>query len=321
MIRPFIKWAGGKTRVLPDLLPIMPKGDCLIEPFVGGASVFLNTDYRRYVLADINADLINLYTQAASYPEKLIEDARWLFKMFNTAHGYEDTRRDFNSRSMDYTIPHDGPNAVKINRAAQFLFLNRHGYNGMCRYNRSGGFNVPFGRYTAPYFPEDEIRQFAEKANDTDAIFICADFKETLCVYADSGVVIYCDPPYLPASDTANFTQYYASAFTKGSHKELAFVLSRINRETGASVVISNSDTTATREIYQNYKFHEIAVQRSISASGITRGAAKEVIGVLKTCDRCGRAGGGGCPDCDPCMSEVTYQEMTAFGEFDEEAF
>ncbi|MBB1525665.1 Dam family site-specific DNA-(adenine-N6)-methyltransferase [Pectobacterium carotovorum subsp. carotovorum] len=278
MIRPFIKWPGGKSRVLPDLLPLLPKGDCLIEPFVGGASVFLNTDYSHYVLADINADLINLYQSAKNETEDLIRFSLGLFCHSNSKSDYLSIRKAFNEREERVGFP----------SAAIFLYLNRHGYNGMCRYNRKGDFNIPFGKYRAPYFPEQEIRQFAEKANDTGAIFVCADFKETLHVYAKPDTVTYCDPPYLPVSDTANFTQYHTSAFTPDQHRELADELLHVNRETGAPVVISNSDTSATREIYQHYQFHEIAVQRSISANGITRGAAKEVIGVLKTCDGCG---------------------------------
>ncbi|AIK13749.1 phage DNA adenine methylase [Pectobacterium atrosepticum SCRI1043] len=274
MIRPFIKWAGGKTRVLPDLLPLLPKGDCLVEPFVGGASVFLNTDYPSYVLADINPDLINCYRVATTDTDALISTAKVLFQHGNNKAEYETRRRSFNyQRSTGY--------GTGIEQAALFLYLNRHGYNGMCRYNREGGFNIPFGKYRAPYFPEQEIRQFAEKANDTGAIFVCADFKETLRVYAEPDTVIYCDPPYLPVSDTANFTQYHHSAFTHEHHRQLAKYLKHVRYETDAAVVISNSDTPATREIYQHYQFHEVSVSRSLGAAVASRKKARELIGVL----------------------------------------
>ncbi|MBA5197916.1 Dam family site-specific DNA-(adenine-N6)-methyltransferase [Pectobacterium aroidearum] len=283
MIRPFIKWPGGKSRVLPDLLPLLPKGDRLFEPFVGGASVFLNTDFPRYVLADINADLINTYQIAQEATQIFIRTARELFENGNSSAEYYRNRKTFNAI-------HDDERLLK---AALFLYLNRHCFNGICRYNNAGFFNVPFGNYKKPYFPEAEIRLFAEKANDTTTCFIAEDFRKVLAAKAiNENSVIYCDPPYLPASDTANFTQYHHAAFTREHHHDLAGVLLNLNRSRGVPVVISNSDTPATREIYQHYQFHEIAVQRSISASGITRGAAKEVIGVLKTCDGCGRAGG-----------------------------
>lgn len=236
MIRPFIKWAGGKTRVLPDLLPLLPKGDCLVEPFVGGASVFLNTDYPSYVLADINPDLINLYQCAAYDTKRLITTARDLFNGGNNVDTYNSNRLSFNYQKSN-------PSTVT---AALFLYLNRHGFNGLCRYNNSGDFNIPFGQYKKTYFPEQEIRQFAEKANDTETIFSVADFRKTLTIKGiNKSTVIYCDPPYLPSSDTANFTQYHTSAFTPAQHRELADVLLRVNRETGirtTSIVSASSE-------------------------------------------------------------------------------
>ncbi|MFB1115642.1 Dam family site-specific DNA-(adenine-N6)-methyltransferase [Dickeya dadantii] len=312
MIRPFIKWAGGKTRVLPDLLPLLPaEADCLIEPFVGGASVFLNTSYRRYVLADINADLINLYRVAARRHDDLILYARELFAHGNNAAAYTDNRTRFNSL----------PPAASVEKAALFLYLNRHCFNGVCRYNKSGAFNVPFGKYSQPYFPEDEIRQFAKKAAATPAIFISAPFNVTLSMFAERGTAIYCDPPYLPASDTANFTQYHSGGFTAADHQALADALLDANRQHGIQCVISNSDTPGTREIYRHFGLHEISVQRSAGANAITRVAAKEVIGVLPVCDGCGRHGGGCCPDCGPAMGDATYQEMVASGALNEEPF
>ncbi|UUE36541.1 Dam family site-specific DNA-(adenine-N6)-methyltransferase [Pectobacterium aroidearum] len=286
MIRPFIKWAGGKSRVLPDLLPLLPKGDCLIEPFVGGASVFLNTDYRHYVLADINADLINMYSVAKNQTDDFLDAVLLVFKKGNSKEAYLEIRELFNWANRNDTRLSDS-SSFKLIQAARFLYLNRHGYNGMCRYNKNGEFNIPHGKYKTQYLPFVEIKQFAEKANDTKALFVVADFRETLTSQAISkSSVIYCDPPYLPASDTANFTQYHHASFTPDHHRDLAALLLSVNLSRGVPVVISNSDTPATREIYQHYQFHEIAVQRSISANGITRGAAKEVIGVLnKVCE------------------------------------
>ncbi|WKA63677.1 Dam family site-specific DNA-(adenine-N6)-methyltransferase [Pectobacterium aroidearum] len=274
MIRPFIKWAGGKTRVLPDLRPHLPKGDCLIEPFVGGASVFLNTDYRRYVLADINPDLINLYRVAVADAELLIRDAQSMFMTGNTEREYLGRRAEFN-----FLRATGAGTALQL--AVLFLYLNRHGFNGLCRYNQSGEFNVPFGRYRSPYFPANEIRLFAEKARDTEAIFRIATFSKTIACHASPDTVIYCDPPYLPISETANFTQYHTASFTAERHRSLSHALTCANRVFAVKCVISNSDTPETREIYQGFEFHEIAVQRSISANAITRGAAKEVIGLL----------------------------------------
>ncbi|AEN67360.1 DNA adenine methylase (plasmid) [Enterobacter soli] len=323
MIRPFIKWAGGKSRVLPDLLPHLPKADCLIEPFVGGASVFLATEYRRYVLADINPDLINLYREVTRYPDLVIDAARELFNSKNSPQGYNEVRAVFNKQvgTVESGGLRYGVEMACIMRAAQFLYLNRHGYNGLCRYSRKTGFNVPFGKYKRVYFPENEIRLFAEKANDTKAIFLCAPFQRSLQVVTGGDVLVYCDPPYLPESKTADFTQYHTEPFTEDNHRQLVLALLEVNRKHGVKVVISNSDTEATRAIYQPFKMHEISVQRSVSTDKDNRQKAKEVIGVLPVCDCCGRYGGG-CPDCGAVMGEATYNAMVAAGTFDDlEAF
>lgn len=289
MIRSLLKWPGGKSRVMPELLPHLPKAGCLVEPFVGGASVFLNTDYRRYILADINPDLIRLYREVKSNPELVIDLARPLFATGNSKEEYLQNRRIFNNTK----------GLLDVARAALFLYLNRHCYNGVVRYSKRTGFNVNFGQHkTAPYFPETEIRQFAEKSNDTKAIFLCSSFQNTLKVMVGTDEAIYCDPPYLPASDTANFTQYHTEPFTEKNHRQLAAELLEVNRKYGAPVVISNSDTETTREIYHHFRLHEIDVQRSVSTDASNRQKAKEVIGVLKVCEGCGRAGGGRCPDC-----------------------
>ncbi|MBI0278515.1 Dam family site-specific DNA-(adenine-N6)-methyltransferase, partial [Hafnia alvei] len=232
MIRPFIKWAGGKSRVMPKLLPHLPKADCLIEPFVGGASVFLNTDYRRYILADINRDLINLYEYAKNDTDNLIAIAKGMFAIGNTAEYYATARNEFTIRPQ-----------LGLMNAATFLYLNRHGFNGVCRYNSKGGFTVPYGKHkTPPYFPEKEIREFAQKANDTHAKFICAPFHNTISVMATEGAVIYCDPPYIPISATANFTQYAKEPFGRVEHMHLVTSLLAANLAHAVPVVISNSD-------------------------------------------------------------------------------
>jgi len=311
MIRSLLKWPGGKSRVMPELLQHLPKADCLVEPFVGGASVFLNTDYRRYILADINPDLIRLYREAKNNPDLLIGKAHQLFKEGFCKQAYSCNRELFNNATSK--------KMADVTRAALFIYLNRHGYNGVVRYNQSGGYNVPFGKHQkAPYFPEAEIRLFAEKANDTKAIFLCCSFQHTIKVMTGKDEVIYCDPPYLPVSKTANFTQYHTEPFSEKHHRHLAAELLAVNRKYGTPVVISNSDTELTREIYQPFRMHEINVQRSVSTDASNRQKAKEVIGVLKVCEGCGRAGGGMCPDCGSCCGDATYKIMQEAGVFND---
>ena len=152
--RAFLKWAGGKYPLLDDIKRHLPKGECLVEPFVGAGSVFLNTDFSRYILADINSDLISLYNIVKMRTDEYVQAARELFvPETNCAEVYYQFREEFN-KSQD-----------PFRRAVLFLYLNRYGYNGLCRYNLRGEFNVPFGRYKKPYFPEAELYHFAEKAH------------------------------------------------------------------------------------------------------------------------------------------------------------
>ena len=279
MIKSPIKWAGGKTRVMPQLLKHLPKADCLIEPFVGSGTVFMNTEYRRYVLCDSNAALINFFSVLTRFTDELIDVARSFFTDGNFSEDYYACRDGFNFISKNHLAAIG--TARKVQWAAMFLYLNRHGFNGLYRVNQKGEFNVPFGRYAAPYFPEKEMRLFAEKANDTKAVFIDGDFRHTIpdVVQLVYDAVIYCDPPYIPASKTANFTAY-GKPFTTLDHRDLAALLVAANRQHGTRSVISNSDTQETREIYSAFNLHAFSVRRSVSAK--SRDMAGEVIGVLR---------------------------------------
>ncbi|EAN0852639.1 Dam family site-specific DNA-(adenine-N6)-methyltransferase [Salmonella enterica] len=297
MIRSFLKWPGGKARVMPELQKHLPAGDCLVEPFVGGATVFLNTDYRRYVLGDINPDLINTYRVARRHTEALIDVTNTLFRDCGTEEEYYKARAKFNElRKGD----HRALALSEITRAALFIYLNRHCFNGVVRYSERAGFNAPYAKdqKKAPYLPDLEIRQFAEKANDTKALFLCCSFENTLQINIGESLVIYCDPPYLPASKTSNFTEYYGGAFGAGRHRQLSAALTRA-ADAGCRVVLSNSDTPATREIYSQFAMHEISVTRSIAANG-KRGKVGEVIATRN-------ASGLGCPSggCSGCDGQI----------------
>lgn len=248
---------------MDDIRRHLPQGNCLIEPFVGAGSVFLNTDYERYHLADINSDLINLYNIVKNRSALFIEDARRLFSPEgNTAECYYLRRTTFNASSDPYE------------RALLFLYLNRHGYNGLCRYNLRGEFNVPFGRYRKPYFPEAELLWFAERAQK--ATFVCESYDVTL-TSAQEGSVIYCDPPYAPLSATANFTAYHTNSFSLREQQHLA-ELAEQAQKSRIPVLISNHDTALTRLWYQNAELHVVKARRSISRSITGRTRVDELL-------------------------------------------
>ncbi|CAI2488560.1 DNA adenine methylase [Serratia ficaria] len=270
MNRPALKWLGSKAGIIDTLRQHLPEGARLVEPFVGSGAVFLNTDYDSYLLCDINGDLINFHNMAKNLPDVLIREARNLFKEHADEVGYYAVRADFNLRC----------DSNFLYRAAQFLYLNRHGYNGVCRYNQRGEFNVPFGHRKAPYFPEDEIRAFSEKAQAKKVVFQCCTFQEAIRMAAP-GDVIYCDPPYVPASATANFTSYHTDGFSSDRQRKLACML-RIAARRGCHVVASNSETQAARELYSDFDITSITARRSVSAKADSRARASEIIATLR---------------------------------------
>ncbi|EEP7761072.1 Dam family site-specific DNA-(adenine-N6)-methyltransferase [Salmonella enterica] len=267
--RPFLKWAGGKYSLLPDLYQLIPAGMRLIEPFVGGGSVFLNSDkHVSFLLADVNTDLINLYQMLAVVPGAVIRHARVMFDRLNNAESYTALRDEFNAQVMD------GPE-----RAAAFLFLNRHCFNGLIRYNRNNQFNVGWGKYPSPYFPLDEINAFTEMAHN--CVFMAAGFRRTLAL-AGEGDVVYCDPPYEPMPGTAGFTNYAAGGFTWDDHIALAECCVAAHQR-GARVVIGNSTAPRVVDLYSQHGFeiHHISARRSISSKGSTRETAKDLVAIL----------------------------------------
>lgn len=256
-----LKWAGNKTAVMPELMKHLPAGSRLVEPFAGSCAVMMATNYPQYLVADINADLINLYQRAAQNTEELIACALVFFREDNNAESYYQNRLRFNT----------GTTLTALERAALFLYLNRHCYRGLCRYNLNGQFNVPFGNYKKPYFPHAEILTFAEKGRR--ATFICASYDETLAML-QVGDVVYCDPPY-----DGTFTAYHTEGFTESDQYHLASILERRSSE-GHPVIVSNSDTSLINSIYHNFTRHRITAKRSMGIEAGEGKSADEIIAV-----------------------------------------
>ncbi|AQW58390.1 DNA adenine methylase [Vibrio owensii] len=269
--RAFLKWAGGKYGLVEDIQRHLPPARKLVEPFVGAGSVFLNTDYDHYLLADINPDLINLYNLLKERPEDYISEAkRWFVAENNRKEAYLSIRAEFN-KTDDVMY-----------RSLAFLYMNRFGFNGLCRYNKKGGFNVPFGSYKKPYFPEAELEFFAEKAKK--ATFVCEGYPETFR-RARKGSVVYCDPPYAPLSNTANFTSYAGNGFTLDDQAALADIAEKAATERGIPVLISNHDTTLTRRLYHGAELNVVKVKRTISRNGSGRNKVDELLALFRASD------------------------------------
>lgn len=269
--RPFLKWPGGKFRLLKHVCPQLPEGELLVEPFVGAGAVFLNVDYENYWLNDINPDLIGLYKTLKKQGKPFIEKAQKLFcPKNNKAKRYYAIREQFN-QSDD-----------REERALLFLFLNRHGYNGLCRYNKQGLYNVPFGQYKKPYFPEKEFLHFLSRASRIR--FFNTDFKKVMkqSMRSTAKTVIYCDPPYIPLSKTSNFTSYSGNEFGLDCQKDLAELAKRCAKG-GQTVVISNHDHPIMRGLYDQAELIPLKVQRAISCDTQNRIAVSELMAVFRS--------------------------------------
>ncbi|EES8307707.1 Dam family site-specific DNA-(adenine-N6)-methyltransferase [Escherichia coli] len=266
--RSIFKWAGGKFGVLEQIFRYLPEGKRLIEPFVGGGAVFMNAGYQENLLNDVNADLINFYKTLQREAHSLITLAHRFFQDYNTQEGYLAVRNAFNKQVYD-----------DLHRAAAFLFLNRHCFNGLTRYNQAGEFNVGYGKYKTPYFPLQEMEAFLGAEGRSE--FVCGDFAAVIEA-AGEGDVIFCDPPYEPLPNTEGFTNYSGHDFKFEEQKRLVSLLTDAHRR-GAKVLITNSGAPNIRELYHDsgFRVEPLFARRSVSCKGDTRGVAHDVIAIL----------------------------------------
>ncbi|MCN0046502.1 MULTISPECIES: Dam family site-specific DNA-(adenine-N6)-methyltransferase [Salmonella] len=266
--RSIFKWAGGKFGVLEQIFRYLPEGKRLIEPFVGGGAVFMNAGYQENLLNDVNADLINFYKTLQREAHSLITLAHRFFQDYNTQEGYLAVRNAFNKQVYD-----------DLHRAVAFLFLNRHCFNGLTRYNQAGEFNVGYGKYKTPYFPLQEMEAFLGAEGRSE--FVCGDFAAVIEA-AGEGDVIFCDPPYEPLPNTEGFTNYSGHDFKFEEQKRLVSLLTDAHRR-GAKVLITNSGAPNIRELYHDsgFRVEPLFARRSVSCKGDTRGVAHDVLGIL----------------------------------------
>ena len=266
--RPFLKWAGNKFRCLQEIIPRLPKGLRLIEPFTGSGAIFFNSAYEEYILAEQNPHLINLYHALKTDGEDFILYCKnWFQTSNNQALRFYEWRALFNS-SNDNRL-----------KAALFLYLNRHAYNGLCRFNQKGYFNVPFGTYKKPYFPEKEMQLFHHKLQK--ATLIQNDYQETFKL-AKAGDIIYCDPPYHPISSTARFTAYTQGVFLEKEQIQLSELAAQAANK-GCHVLISNHDLPFTRTLYEKASVIDtFMVTRNISCIKNTRKPVRELLAYFK---------------------------------------
>jgi DNA adenine methylase len=267
MAKPIVKWAGGKSKLLGELLARVPAHvRTYAEPFAGGAALFfaLASDGTRSfdsaILADRNEDLVACYRAVKSDVRAVIEALGGL--------KYD--------RDVYYKIRDENPAGKSdVERGARLIYLNRTCFNGLWRVNAAGKFNVPFGRYENPRIVDEEGLLLASKAL-ARADVVHADFEE-VSRSLGAGDFAYFDPPYIPLTKTASFTAYASGGFGPADQERLSRVLREL-RQRGALAMLSNADTEGARELYRDFAVEVVRAPRAINSDAKKRGDVNELL-------------------------------------------
>ena len=290
IVKPFVKWAGGKTSLIPQITKYFPfelrngKIEKYIEPFVGGGAVLIDIlqkyDVKQAYAFDINKDLINCYNVIKYKVEDLIQKLDKKEKEFLPLRIYErqkyfyDIRTKYNSYFLN--------DELDVERASEFIFLNRTCFNGLYRVNKSGKFNVPFGKYKNPTICDSRnLSNLSILFKNT--IFKYGDYKESESLI-DEKAFVYFDPPYRPLSVTSGFTSYTKEDFNDENQKELAKYYNKLNVK-NAKLMLSNSNPKNTDEnddffenIYKGFNINEVSAKRMINSNSKGRGEISELL-------------------------------------------
>lgn len=265
---PFIKWVGGKGRLLTQLLPLLPPGAARmrhVEPFSGGGAMFFARRPDRALLCDVNPALIETYRMVRDRVDEVIAALAPHVSLHDKEHYYEVRERYNATRHGD----HDPA------RAAMFIYLNKTCFNGLHRVNKRGEFNVPAGRYQNPRILDDQgLRSASLQLRHAE---LRNEPFEALLEHARPGDFVYLDPPYEPVSDTASFTSYARDGFSRDDQTRLRDVVDALTRR-GTKCMLSNSDVPFIRELYGRYRVDTIVAPRAINCDARGRGMVSEVV-------------------------------------------
>ena len=274
LVRPFLKWAGGKRQLLPEIVKYVPKRiskHTYYEPFIGGGALLFQLQLPKAVINDSNKELINCYKVIKDSLDELMEELS-KDKYSNSETSYYEMR-DLDRSTKKYEI------LSEVEKAARIIYLNKTCYNGLFRVNSQGQFNVPFGRYKNPNFLDDAVLRAVNKyLNSNNITLLNQDFEEAV-KDAKRGDFVYFDPPYDPVSETASFTGYDVNGFNREQQKRLKKVFDDLNKR-GCKVMLSNSCTDFILDLYKDYQDTIIKVRatRSINSNALKRGRVEEVL-------------------------------------------
>jgi DNA adenine methylase len=262
---PFLKWAGGKSRLLQTFDRYFPASfnstkNRYFESFIGGGAVFFHLSPHKAVISDLNPELINCYTVIKDNVEELIVALR----------------KHKNDKDHFYRVRAlDTDKLTPVERAARLIFLNKTCFNGLYRVNSRGQFNVPFGRYTNPKICDElNLREVSFALAGVD--INCGPF-EAILKRARKGDFIYLDPPYQPVSATSNFTGYTATCFGNSDQERLADV-ARILSKRGCLIMLSNSNADFVRDLYRDFRIETVHTSRAINCKADRRGRIAELL-------------------------------------------
>jgi DNA adenine methylase len=260
--RPFLKWAGGKGRLLAQYQPYLPqKFSHYYEPFLGGGALFFHLQPQHAVLSDINPELVNVYTCVRDRPEDVIQQ----LQCHATHH----------SKEYYYQIRAQLPESA-VAKAARLIYLNKTCFNGLYRVNARGRFNVPMGRYKNPKICDSELLKTASAVLQNTTI-IERSFDKVVEDANTAEDFVYFDPPYHPLSETSNFTSYSRFSFTSEHQIRLRDTFVQLANR-GVQVVQSNADCAFIRELYQDFHIDTIEATRAINSDPTKRGKITEVL-------------------------------------------
>jgi DNA adenine methylase len=264
---PFLKTAGGKTALLPEILPrLPPKIGTYYEPFLGGGAVFFalaaEKRFESAVLGDANKERMDTYA------------AIWL----NVDAVVRELKKHVYDEKKFYAVRAQDPATLSVEvAAARHIYLNHTCFNGLYRVNRKGQFNVPFGRYTNPTICDEEnLRAVAAVLREKRTKLVSFDFEKTVAS-AKSGDAVYFDPPYVPASETANFVAYTAGGFSENDQIRLRDCFMMLDAR-GVHVLLSNSDTPLVRKLYKGFKVERVEAPRRVNSKAEKRGNVGELL-------------------------------------------
>lgn len=269
LVRPFLKWAGGKRQLLPEINKYVPKKyKTYYEPFLGGGAILFYLQPKNATINDSNTELINCYEVIRDSLDELIEDLK---KHQNEESYY------YEMRELDRTNTYKD-NYDKVKRASRILYLNKTCYNGLFRVNSQGQFNVPFGRYKNPNILDEAVLRAVNKyLNNNQVKIVNTDFEKAL-LDAKKGDFVYFDPPYDPVSQTASFTGYDVNGFDRNEQERLKSVFDDLTSR-GCQALLSNAYTEFIVELYGNqYKIEKISATRAINSNALKRGKIFEVL-------------------------------------------